>query len=62
MDMLKLAVKQLGNEVDFKKRKSFTDKEIIDYMIMIKKHKDYQLEVKLLRKLRGEKLYRAIDF
>ena len=48
MDMLKLAVKQLGNEVDFKKRKSFTDKEIIDYMIMIKKHRDYQLRGKAI--------------
>ena len=48
MDMLKLAVKQLGNEIDFKKRKSFTDKEIIDYMIMIKKHRDYQLRGKAI--------------
>ena len=56
MDMLKLAIKQLGNEIDFKKRKSFTDKEIIDYMIMIKKHRDYQLRGKAIEEAKRRKI------
>jgi len=50
MDMLKLAVKQLGNEIDFKKRKTYSDLDIINYMIMIKKHRDYQLRGKGISK------------
>jgi len=48
MDMLKLAVKQLGNEIDFKKRKTYSDLDIINYMIMKKKHRDYQLRGKAI--------------
>ena len=50
MNMLKLAVKQLGNEIDFKKRKTYSDLDIINYMIMIKKHRDYLIRAKAIAK------------